>query len=151
MYIYAFDLSLSNSGVCIFTNDGKLVYNTSVDTKCGNNHQEKLKIIGDAFIELRKKYEASKIIVEQGFSRFNQSTQAIFKVNGVCQYLFYDVEQIFYPSSTVKKTVGGRGNITKDELCETIMSKYPGNRFENYDESDAFAVGICYFIKKGIL
>jgi Holliday junction resolvasome RuvABC endonuclease subunit len=52
---------------------------------------------------------------------------------------------------TIKKIVGGKGNMTKDEIKDIIMNKYPKVNFENLDESDSFSVGLCYFIKNGII
>jgi Holliday junction resolvasome RuvABC endonuclease subunit len=147
-YIYAFDLSLSCVGITIFGNDAKPVLITSVDTRSEKEHQMKLKIIADFLLDLRKKYEPEKIIVEGGFSRFNASTQAVYKCHGICQYLFSDVPQLFFPPSTIKKIVGGRGNIDKDGLRKIIENKYNVS-FSNMDESDSFAVGLCYFIKMG--
>ena len=106
----------------------------------------KLKIIADKMLELRKKYSPNKIIFEKGFCRFAASTEAIFKVVGVVSYLFNDIEQIFYAPTTVKKTVGGKGNLKKDELREAIRKLYPSVEFNNLDESDSFAVGITYFM-----
>jgi Holliday junction resolvasome RuvABC endonuclease subunit len=47
--------------------------------------------------------------------------------------------------------VGGKGNMTKEEIYYAIKEKYPKVRLQNYDESDAFAVGLTYLIKKGTI
>jgi Holliday junction resolvasome RuvABC endonuclease subunit len=144
-YIYAMDLSMSCSGVTIFDEDANCVLITSVETKTEKEHQLKLKLIADRLLELRKKYKPDKIIIEQGFVRFNLSTQAIFKVVGLVQYLFSDIEQIFYQATLIKKMVGGKGNLKKDELQEIILKQYPELVFKNFDESDSYAVGMTYF------
>lgn len=149
-YVYALDLSLNSTGVCIFTNDGEVVKTFTIDTHSRKETKLKLEMIGNEFSHIVQKYPPSAVVIEQGFSLFNASTQAIFKVHGLIQYLFSAYEQIFYPSSTVKKVVGGRGNITKEELKEIILKKYPHLTFNNLDESDAYAVGETFFIKKGI-
>ena len=38
-YIYGLDLSMSCSGISIFSNDARPILVTSVDTKIGVNHQ----------------------------------------------------------------------------------------------------------------
>lgn len=149
-YTYALDLSLNSTGVCIFTNDGKFVKAFTIDTHSEKETKLKLSIIGAEFINLIKKYVPEIVIIEQGFSLFNASTQALFKVHGLANYLFAEYEQIYYPASTVKKVVGGKGNISKEELRDIILKKYPKIKFKTLDESDAFAVGETYFIKKGI-
>lgn len=148
-YIYALDLSLNSTGVCLFTNDGKFVKALTIDTHSEKETKLKLSIIGAEFINLIKEYPPSIIVIEQGFSLFNASTQALFKVHGLINYLFAPYEQIYYPASTVKKVVGGKGNMTKEEIRDIIFNKY-SIEFKTLDESDAFAVGETYFIKKGI-
>jgi Holliday junction resolvasome RuvABC endonuclease subunit len=152
-YIYAFDLSMSNTGIAIFdSNDGSLVYLTSIDTKREKNYAGKLKLIADKILELRNKYVVDKVVIENAFSRFNTSTQVLYRVHGLINYLFWDVpEQIYYAATTIKKTVGGRGNLTKEEIKNVVSMKYPGWEFKTDDESDAVSVGDCYFIEKNKL
>ncbi len=149
-YIYALDLSLNSTGICIFTNDGQFVKALTIDTHSEKETKLKLHLIGMKFIELIKSYPPYKVIIEQGFTRFNPSTQAIFRVHGLVNYLFYQYEQIYYPASTVKKVITGKGNTDKEEIREAILKKYPDVILKNLDESDAFAVGETYFIKEGI-
>ena len=150
-YIYGFDLSMSCTGISIFSNDAKLVLVTSVDTKSEKLHQMKLKLIADKTIELKEKYPPSIIIIERGFYRFMASTETVFKVHGLCQYLFWDVEQIYYPPATVKKCVGGKGNMTKEEIRDVVSTIYPAQEWKTDDESDAVSVALCYFYKEGKL
>ena len=149
-YTYALDLSLNSTGVCIFTNDGHFVKKTTIDTHSEKETRLKLSIIGKEFIRLMKEYKPKIVIMEQGFTLFNASTQAVFRVHGVTNYLFCKYEQVYYPASTVKKVVGGKGNMSKEEVKNAILKKYPKMKFNNFDESDAFAVGETYFIKSGI-
>jgi len=149
-YIFAFDLAMSVTGITIFDNDANVVLITSVDTKAEKTHPLKLKIIADFVLDLKEKYPPNKIIIERGFYRFATSTEAVFRVHGLINYLFYEVPQILYPPMTVKKVVGGKGNLKKDELREIIEKEYKLS-FKNDDESDACAVGICYFKSKGII
>lgn len=149
-YTYALDLSLNSTGVCIFTNDGQLEKITTIDTNSEKETKLKLKKIGNEFIRLMKLYEPEVVVIEQGFTLFNNSTQAIFRVNGLVNYLFYKYEQIYFPATTIKKIVGGKGNMKKEEIRDIILKKYPDIKFNNLDESDAFSIGEAYFIKKGI-
>jgi Holliday junction resolvasome RuvABC endonuclease subunit len=150
-YVYALDLSQNSTGVCIFTNDGQLIKVFTIDTNSEKETKLKLKIIGNEFKRIAKEYPPERIIIEQGFTLYNPSTQAIFRVHGLVNFLFADFEQIYYPASTVKKIVGGKGNMTKEEIYNSILKKYPKLKFNNYDESDAYAVGLTYFLKEGII
>jgi Holliday junction resolvasome RuvABC endonuclease subunit len=150
-YIYALDLSQNSSGVCIFTNDGKLIRMFTIDTNGEKETKLKLRMIGDEFVKIMKEYPPEKVIIEQGFTLYNPSTQAIFRVHGLVNYLFSEQEQIYYPASTVKKIIGGKGNMTKEEVHDAILKKYPKLKFKNFDESDACAVGLTYFLKQGII
>lgn len=147
-YVYALDLSLNSTGVCIFTNDGKIVEIMTIDTHKEKETKLKLKLIGDDFKKLIKAYPPSVVVIEQGFTRFNASTQAIFRCHGLVNYLFCDYEQIYYPSTTVKKVVGGKGNMSKEELQKSIIKENSRVDFDNYDESDAYAVGLTYFASR---
>ena len=149
-YIIALDLALSRTGATVFSNDAKIISALSVDTKSEKTHPKKLKVIADFLLDLKDKYPPEKVILERGFYRFAGSTQAVYKVFGVAQYLFWEFPQILYPPMTVKKVVGGKGNMKKVELREIIEKKYNVS-FENDDESDSCAVGLCYFIKAGII
>jgi Holliday junction resolvasome RuvABC endonuclease subunit len=149
-YLYALDLSLNSTGVCLFTNDGRFYKALTIDTHSEKETKLKLNIIGTKFLSLMEEYTPSIVVIEQGFSLFNASTQALFKVHGLVNYLFAQYEQIYYPASTVKKIIAGKGNVTKEEVRDAIIKKYPKVKFSTLDESDAFAVGETYFIKKGI-
>jgi len=142
---------MSNTGICIFDNDAKLIHVTSIDTKSEKEHPKRLKIIADKLLELRKTYTPDLVLFEQGFYRYPGSTEAIYKVFGVVQYLFADIKQLFYPPMTVKKAVLGRGNAPKEAVRDVITSFYSNMTFNNLDETDAAAVGLCHFHKEGIL
>ena len=147
-YVYALDLSLNSTGVCLFTANGVFVLATTIEMNGEKSTQIKLKKIADKLLELIEKYPPEIVIIEQGFTRYNKSTQQIFRVHGVINYLFWEYEQIYYPSSTVKKVITGKGNATKEEVREIIGWEYPAIKFKTFDESDAFAVGKTYFIEQ---
>ena len=152
MYIYSIDSSLANTGICIFESEtGKPKQVFSIQTNAKYNHANRLKIIADFFLKLREKYPTNIVVFEQGFSRYSISTQALFKVIGVISYVFWDCEQLFYAPSTVKKAVTGNGRADKKDVQKEIKKRWPYLNFENDDQSDACAVGICYLLDKGKL
>jgi Holliday junction resolvasome RuvABC endonuclease subunit len=99
---------------------------------------------------LREKYPPELVLIEQGFYRFNKSTEVIFRAHGVCNYIFWDVPQVSYAPMTIKKEVVGKGNVTKDEVRDEVINLYPEARDGNYDESDAVAIAVCHFRKNKI-
>lgn len=160
-YIWAFDLSMDDSGIAIFDKKANPIHICSIKTNEKQTHGERLKYIADKVLELRKQYPTKIIVIERGFSRFNTSTQVIYRVHGLINYLFADCQQIYYPPKKVKSFILN-GNATKKQLREEIKRRYPDIKFnkiekknkktkqitieENENESDAVAVGLTYFI-----
>ena len=141
---------MESTGFCIFDEDMKPVLIDSIPTKKSQSHGKRLKVIAVKMAELKTNYPTKTIVIERGFSRFNMATQVIYRVHGVCNLIFHDVEQIYYPPKTVKEAILG-GNATKKQVQEEIKKRYPDLVFKNDDESDSVAVGITYFIKTGKL
>jgi len=141
---------MESTGFCIFDENMIPVLIDSIPTKKSQSHGKRLKVIYDKLIELRDKYPTKTIVIERGFSRFNMATQVIYRVHGICQLAYYDIENIYYPPKTVKEAILG-GNATKKQVQEEIKKRYPDTVFKTDDESDAMAVGITYFIKMGML
>jgi len=148
-YVVALDLSLSNSGVCIFDENGIPVDVFSIPTNTKHSHGERLKTIADSLTNVKEKYNITAIVLEKGFSLHNLSTQAIFKVTGIANYIFWEYEQIYYAPSSVKKIVSGNGKTDKIGIRKIVENKFPYLKIENEDQSDAVSVGMAYFIDKG--
>jgi crossover junction endodeoxyribonuclease RuvC len=151
MYVLSLDLSLANSGGCIFTKDGKPVTLFSIPTSSRLEQKDRLRIIGDYLQKIKDKYDIQTLVLENGFARFNISTQALFKVAGMVCYIFSDIEQFYYAPSSIKKVVAGNGRASKEDVEKSVMKYYPHLSIGNNDESDSVAVGLCHFIKKGIV
>jgi len=150
-YIYAFDLSLSSSGVCIFDKKGNPIKIMSVPTTSKMEHKDRLKVIADNWMELRGQYPTDLIILESGFSRHAVSTQVLYRVRGVIDYLFYDIPEICYAPSSIKKIICGNGRADKSLVQGKILEMFPYMKFENQDQSDSVGIGLCYFIEQGII
>lgn len=164
-YIYGLDLSLTDTGVAIFNKKGELVKLTSIPTavtyktgiKNNPNWKNKNMILGirlkhiyDTYFKLREEFPPEKVIIERGFNRFNNATQASFRVHGITNLAFSDVENIYYPPKNIKSTITGEGNASKEKVAKVLGERF-GYEFSNDDESDSVAVGITYFIKEGII
>lgn len=146
-YIYGLDLSMSDTGITIF-DDTKPIFIGSVATNPEKSHGERLKEIYDFLSFLRDKYPPNVVCIERGFSRFNNSTQVLYKVHGIVNMLFCDIEQIYYTPKTIKDSIVS-GKASKEEIKDKILEKYPDIIFKNNDESDAFAIVLTYLKLKG--
>ena len=165
-FLYAFDLSMSCTGLVIFDSNNNPVHITSIPTKDKDSHGVRLKQIADKILELREKYPPCECAIERGFSQFNTATAVIYRVHGLINYLFHDVEQTYYPPKKVKLAIL-HGDATKKQLQKVIKLRYPEIKFtikeikdkktkqiryeESDDESDAFAVGLTHLILTGKL
>lgn len=150
-YILALDLSLSNSGVTVFNSDGLPECITSISTDSRSERGKRLKFIGDELQKIIDKYPIKEVAIEKGFSRYNKSTAALYQVQGVALYVLNDYPAFFYPSSSIKKLIAGKGNASKQSVQEAVLKRYPDIEFDDLDQSDSVAVGIFYLIEKGIL
>ncbi|MFF3146811.1 crossover junction endodeoxyribonuclease RuvC [Streptomyces sp. NPDC057927] len=150
-YLYGLDLSMKNTGVTIFDLETKKpVYIGSIETKDKHSHGERLSYISQYILKLKEKYPPSIIAIERGFSRFNTSTQVIYRVHGVVNYLFHDIEQVYYPPKKIKEAII-KGDASKKLVRQVIERNYPDVKFKNEDQSDSFAIGLTYMIINGLI
>jgi Holliday junction resolvasome RuvABC endonuclease subunit len=150
-YIFALDLSIANSGIAVFDENSFLEHLTSVKTNPKQSHGVRLNQIANKLIELRCSYPTNLIVIERAFSQHNTATQVLYRVHGLINYLFYDCEQIYYAPTTIKQTITGSGKSDKSQVQAILQELNPEVKFKNNDESDAVAIGLTYFIKKGVL
>jgi crossover junction endodeoxyribonuclease RuvC len=151
MTVICFDISLSNTGIAVFDDNGQCKELTSIGTLKDITYPLKLKHIERVMKSIKRKYKPSVIVIEESFTRFNKSTQAIYRVRGITELIFYDIEQNYYHATTVRKKVLGKGNAKKEELRNFILENYKDVKFDDLDQSDAFGLGLCYFKMKGVI
>nr|DAD56683.1 MAG TPA: RuvC [Caudoviricetes sp.] len=158
MYIYGLDPSLKNSGIVIIDKDTKeVVYVGGIRTDNIKDYKnlpeemrnpKKLRFIYEELIKLTRKYPPSVAVIERGFTRFNKSTQVVFRVHGIFNLVFSEVDNIYYPAKTIRETLY-KGNASKEEVAD-ILSKHLNITFNSDDESDAMAVAYAYLVKNGL-
>lgn len=142
---------MENTGVTIFDlHTYKPIHISSIPTNKKHTHGKRLYIIAQELISLKDKYPPSVIAIERGFSRFNTSTQVIYRVHGLINYLFHDIEQVYYPPKKIKEAIV-KGDASKKMVREMIESKYPDVNFDDEDQSDSFAIGLCYMIENKLI
>lgn len=164
----ALDLALSSPGFAVLaTFEGKPIVLESgfIKTNPKDIHGNRLKDIYNEIERYLKTYEPEHIVREKGFSRFAATTQTLFKVVGISDYVVAEevglsVHEI--PPTTVKKLVTGDGRATKEEVAEEVFkilqidnkdeyyrTKRNGDKELLDDKTDACAVGIAYLKQKG--
>lgn len=145
-YIYGLDLSMSCTGVTIFNSETlEPVLITSIPTKDKETHGKRLYTIAKELVNLKKQYAPKRVIIERTFHRFPVSTGVLYRVHGIANYVFYDVEQVYYSPKEVKAAII-KGNATKELVRKKIEKEYPEISFKNDDESDAMALIITDLI-----
>lgn len=139
---------MSQSGIAVVCLDSfEPVYITSIGTSPDDTHGERLHEQREYMKEVVGKYPPERIYIEQGFTKFNKATQAIYRSVGVFNELLKDYPQEYLAVGTVKKTISGNGRCSKQELEGALLEKYPDLEFANHDESDALAVAYTGLIK----
>lgn len=161
-YLYGLDLSLKNTGLAIYNLDKReFVYIGSFSTekiratkeyKGYNLHGLKLRKLVEWMLPLMDEYPPSLVVMERGFSRFNNETQTLFRVFGVVQCIFWNKPQTLFPPKEVKACIV-HGSATKEDVANAILTstKYNHLTVENEDESDALAVAITYLIETELI
>lgn len=155
------DLSLTGSAFSILTVEKGIIVH--VETYFVDNSKNakagygiRLKNIKDNLNKLLDKAGyIDYVAIEKGFTRFNNVTQALFRVVGVVELTlaekgFKKVE--FLSPTSVKKDITGDGKATKEEVKASVQ-KYLLKKidFKTLDESDAVAVGISFGLKRKLI
>lgn len=145
-YLYAFDLSMNCTGLAIFEIFScKPIYIASYKMRSDITHGEKLRTLEIEILKLMKVYPPSEVAIEQGFTKGNVATQAIFKVHGVVECRFWQYPMYHYTPSRWRKIVVGVGNAQKEVVKEKLENTLKIN-IRDTDESDAVGVGIAHLI-----
>lgn len=151
MYLYGLDLSMSCSGITVFDlNTLKPVFITSIETRDKDSHGQRLHVIAEALRKIESEYRPSVIAIERTFNRFPTSTAVLYKAHGVVNYVFREYDQVYYSPKEIKSVISN-GNASKALVRKKIEMAYPDVTFQNEDESDSFAIALCYLAKNGIL
>lgn len=169
--LLAMDLSLSSPGFAVMAiYEGKPIVLDSrvVTTNAKATHGARLAEISDEIEVLLWTYTPSHIVREKGFSRFPTVTQTLFKVVGIADYNVYDYSKMYgvdepvheIAVTSVKKAVTGNGKATKEQVADAVFKRLQiENTGEYYtksgklidDKTDALAVGLAYYIEKGLI
>lgn len=163
----ALDLSLSQPGFAVLgITDGSPVVmeSTVVKTDAKKSHGYRLREIEIELNRYIRTYRPKHVVRERGFSRFPAVTMTLNKVVGVTDLVaFYegDIDEINEIAVTsVKKLVTGNGKASKEDVAEAVFRRLQIENTDEYytksgklidDKTDAMAVGLAYYIEKGLI
>lgn len=162
------DLSLNLPAFCVaevHNGEFKVIELAHVDNKRGKGVSKlttatKLHRTGEKLRELHDKYGNFDVVVrEKGFSRYSNTTQLLFRVVGMIDFLVYDLLGVDtieeYPPTSIKTIIAGYSKADKVEVEEGVRKLLHESQkdieFYSDDESDAVAVALTYCIKTGLL
>lgn len=163
--ILCMDLSLNLPAMAVLEiRDGKpwIVDTYYVDNKKKTKYttaQKLSEIAGELAFIAKEHTDIVHIVREKGFSRFANTTQLLFRVVGVADlagielFSCKDIEEL--TPTTIKRLIAGNGKADKQEVedgvRELLTEEQKNYEFYSDDVSDAVAVGLAYYIKKGLL
>ena len=148
----AIDASLNESGICIFDNNGVLIYTHIIDNKKKLIGMERLSHIKKN-IEYIIKTKNINIVGIEDYS-YGSKGQAIInlgELGGVIRLYLYEHKIKFktIAPTTIKKFITNKGNAKKELMLLKVYKKY-GIEFENNNMCDAYALG-KYIIENGVM
>jgi crossover junction endodeoxyribonuclease RuvC len=152
------DLSMSSAGIAVvITEDRKPLLKVAfrVKTNPKERHGQRLHKIAVGLRDVLREHAPFETIVrEKGFSRFANTTQTLFKVVGVSDFILRDYGIVEISPTSVKKLVTGDGKADKqavEDAVRKIMQIDDSYIFESDDASDAVAVVLAYLIENGLI
>lgn len=162
------DLSLTSPGFAVLAvtdeNEPILLDKSIVKTNAKKSHGHRLNQIAVEIVRLVNEYKPNHIVREKGFSRFPTVTQSIFRAVGASDLAVYNagfpdkIEEIAVTS--VKKAVTGNGKATKEQVADAVFDRLQITNTDDFhtnksvlidDLTDACAVGLAYYINKGLI
>lgn len=157
MSILGLDLSLTETGYCIFNDLNDKVIESGViksDRKKFTDEDEldRLLFIVGKIKDLIDKNDDIEHVVIEGFS-FGSKGQALFQIAGL-SYLVRnylrdaDVEYTLVPPTTLKKWVTKKGNAPKEVMILHTYKRWEES-FENNNICDAYC--LCRYYKENII
>lgn len=152
------DLSLNSAGVAIIDlidNELHLIHKFRIKTNPKQRHGQRLHKIATELRQTLVEYEPfDTIIREKGFSRFAQTTQALFKVVGISDLVLRDYEIHEISPTTIKRVMTGDGKADKkavEKAVRELLDLDDSYIFISDDESDACAVILTHMIENKII
>ena len=124
-----------------------------INLKKLDNQALKLKKIFERVLEIINEYHPDELAIEAPF--FGKNVQSMLKLGraqgvAMAAALYRDIPIFEYSPKTIKQTITGNGNATKEQVAKMLhfMLKFDEDP-EFFDATDAVAAAVCHAIDKG--
>ena len=124
-----------------------------INLKKLENQALKLKKIFERVLEIVNEYHPDELAIEAPF--FGKNVQSMLKLGraqgvAMAAALYRDIPIFEYSPKTIKQTITGNGNATKEQVAKMLhfMLKFDEDP-EFFDATDAVAAAVCHAIDKG--
>ena len=124
-----------------------------INLKKLENQALKLKKIFERVLEIINEYHPDELAIEAPF--FGKNVQSMLKLGraqgvAMAAALYRDIPIFEYSPKTIKQTITGNGNATKEQVAKMLhfMLKFDEDP-EFFDATDAVAAAVCHAIDKG--
>jgi RNase H-fold protein (predicted Holliday junction resolvase) len=140
--ILGLDISTSITGLAVVDKDLNLVYNNHVDLRKEENIFSKAGKVKNMLLEIKKKFNITKITIEQPFTFFNSGgssakTMAMLqRFNGMISWITVEVfstEPSYITASEARRLCGvkvNRGENAKENALKAVVDMYPNFEVE---------------------
>lgn len=138
--IVGIDPSLTSTGICKLTPDGRMRYGALKSSKKGI---ARLRALRDTIREHAS--EAALVVIEgYSFGSRGRATFSLGELGGVLRVMLAEipVPVLVVPPQTLKKFITGKGNTNKTAVSLALMKRW-GLEIEQEDEADA--IGLALF------
>jgi crossover junction endodeoxyribonuclease RuvC len=143
--IIGLDLSLTSTGVSIYSISDDTIVTESIKTSNKNSYMQRYRIILDRITEIDHFIVPAAIYFIEGYSfgSFGKSSSMsnLIELGGIIKYDLTNRERFYIdvPPTVLKKFVTGKGNAKKEDIKLALYKKYH-KEFKNSDEADAYAL-----------
>jgi crossover junction endodeoxyribonuclease RuvC len=139
------DPSLSNTGIVVIDETGKILEEKLISSDSKDDMEYRITFISNQIIETISKYPLFAMSIE-GLS-YQSSGQGALQLAGLhfhirCMLYNFPIEFNVVPPSSWKKTVFGKGNLKKDLILKEVYKKF-GADFNNDNLADAYCIAMC--------
>lgn len=164
-YIIAMDLSLTDSGVAVYSlSEERIVYMGNCNTDSVRAVKKyrgyelnpiKLNMQREFFEDIKRRFPPKLVVFERGFARYRNEVMVLNQVNGVVFSIFWNYSHYLYTPKGVKAEIV-HGSASKEVVRDVLILNNPalkGNKefYENDNISDAVAVLYTYLLKNKII
>ena len=118
-----------------------------------DNQALKLKKIFERMLEIIEEYKPDEMAIEAPF--FGKNVQSMLKLGraqgvAMAAALYRDIPIFEYAPRTIKQTITGNGNASKEQVSKMLQAMLHFNEEpEFFDATDALAAAVCHYLDRG--